>query len=119
MLCRHRAVSLEATPLVSGGAIIQQSKSTALHNRTPFSAVLQAKEVLEVTCVKANAMVDQGKEAGAGEVQSVLDTLDCAITAAGHHGISLKYGKKVRKRVQVLPAIPLYGRQHGLHPAGS
>lgn len=51
---------------------------------------------------QASAAIEIGAAAGDDVLQQLLSALDCAITAASQHGISVTHSRKTRSRLQLL-----------------
>lgn len=61
----------------------------------------RVREEIEGACMRATTVVELGRDAGPEQMQAALSSLDAAIAAGGQLGVSVKYAKKVRRRLQV------------------
>ena len=77
-----------------------QSSAADIGSDTPRQEDVRA--ALEAAVTQANSAIEVGIAAGDDVLQMVVDELDAAIQQASEASISVKYSKKVRKRLQLL-----------------
>lgn len=98
----NRGVAAAHHSRTSSATADLESQSSAAEIGSDVARQEDVKAALEAAVTQANSAIEVGIAAGDDVLQMVVDELDAAIQFASEASISVKYSKKVRKRLQLL-----------------